>query len=79
MPQTADVRSGRIDTRLLSEILEREPDSLIYSCGPAVTVWERRACAAAGTTPPPRFIESMLGHLASLGIPRTRITVESYG
>lgn len=78
MPR-ADVRSGRVDVELLGGILEAEPDSLIYACGPAISVWERRAAAAAGTTPTPKFLEAMLGHLEALRVPKERITVESYG
>jgi ferredoxin-NADP reductase len=79
LPGGADVRRGRVDAGLLRSILDKDPDSLIYACGPAVTVWERRACAEQGTTPPPRFIEAMLALLGELGVPRERITVESYG
>ena len=35
-----DARSGRVTLELLEGILEREPHSLIYACGPAVSVWE---------------------------------------
>lgn len=79
LPGGADVRRGRVDAGLLRTVLSEEPDSLVYACGPAVTVWERRACAAQGTTPPPRFIEAMMALLAEVGVPRERITVESYG
>jgi ferredoxin-NADP reductase len=74
-----DVRAGRIGLDLVRSVLSEEPGSLVYVCGPAVTVWERRACAAQGTTPSPRFIETMTAHLEALGVPRTRIKVESYG
>ena len=76
---TEDVRSGRVTVELLGEILEREPDSLIYACGPAISVWERRAHAAAGTTPTPRFLESMRSHLTALAVPRERIKIEAFG
>ena len=78
-PLPPDVRAGRIDTALLGGILEKEPDSLVYSCGPAITVWDRRAAAAAGTTPAPQFLEAMLAHLSALAVPRERVTIESYG
>jgi 3-ketosteroid 9alpha-monooxygenase subunit B len=74
-----DARSGRVTQELLGGILEREPDSLIYACGPAVSVWERRAHAAAGTTPTPRFLESMRAHLTALGVPRERVKIEAFG
>jgi ferredoxin-NADP reductase len=79
LPAGADVRMGRVDAALLDSILREEPDGLIYACGPAISVWERRAAAAAGSVPAPRFIESMLVHLGALGVARDRITVESYG
>ena len=73
------VGSGRIDVDLVEGILDREPESLVYACGPAVTVWERRACAAAGTTPHPQFLEAMLDHLQTIGVPRDRIKIEAFG
>jgi 3-ketosteroid 9alpha-monooxygenase subunit B len=76
---TEDVRGGRVTLELLREILEREPNSLIYACGPAVSVWERRAHAAAGTTPAPRFLESMRSHLSALQVPKDRIKIEAFG
>lgn len=74
-----DVRSGRVSEQLLGEVLTAEPNSLVYACGPAVSVWEQRACTAQGTTPTPRFLESMLSHLDALQVPKTRIKLESYG
>lgn len=78
-PERQDTRRGRIDTGLLQDVLQAEPDSLVYACGPAITVWERRACAARGTTPAPRFLETMLALLAELGTPRARVRVEAFG
>jgi ferredoxin-NADP reductase len=78
-PLPREVRAGRVDVELLRNILAREPDSLIYACGPAVTVWDRRAHAAQGTAAPPQFLEAMLAHLAALEVPRSRIKVEAFG
>jgi ferredoxin-NADP reductase len=74
-----DVRSGRITLELLRGVLEREPNTVVYACGPAVSVWERRAHAAAGTTPTPRFLETMKSHLEALKVPRERIKIEAFG
>jgi len=74
-----DIRSGRVTVELLREIFEREPNTIVYACGPAVSVWERRAHAATGTTPTPRFLETMQSHLAELAVPRERIKVEAFG
>jgi ferredoxin-NADP reductase len=79
LPEGLEIRSGRVDADLLRSVFDREPRSLVYACGPAITVWERRACAAQGTTPPPRFMEAMLSLLAAVDVPKERITVESYG
>ncbi|HSC28038.1 MAG TPA: hypothetical protein VLD67_12230, partial [Vicinamibacterales bacterium] len=78
-PHGGDVRSGRIGPDLLQEVLSVELDSLVYVCGPAVTVRERRQARAEGIVPAPRFIETMLSHLETLGVARERIKVESYG
>lgn len=74
-----DVRSGRVTLELLGSIFEREPRSLVYACGPAISVWEKRAHAANGTTPPPRFLETMQSHLTTLAVPRDRIKIEAFG
>ena len=74
-----DLRSGRVTLELLREIFEREPNTVVYTCGPAVSVWERRAHAAKGTTPTPRFLETMQAYLSELGIPRERVKMEAFG
>ena len=74
-----DIRNGRVTLEMLREVLDREPHSLIYACGPANSVWDRRAHAAAGTTPAPRFLETMTSHLAALGIGRDKFKVEAFG
>ena len=74
-----NVRSGRVDVDAIRSVFAREPDSFVYACGPAVTVWERRACAAQGITPSPQFLEAMIGHLQTIGVPRERIKTEAFG
>jgi 3-ketosteroid 9alpha-monooxygenase subunit B len=74
-----DIRSGRVTLEMLREIFEREPNTIVYSCGPAVSVWERRAHAAQGTIPTPRFLETMQAYLTELRVPRDRIKVEAFG
>ena len=74
-----DIRCGRVTLELLREILDREPNSVVYSCGPAVSVWDKRAHAAKGTVPPPRFLETMQSYLTELSFPKDRIKVEAFG
>lgn len=74
-------RHGRIDEALLAEAIpesERET-CLVYACGPAILPWDRRAALEAGTSPTPRFMETVLGHLHTLGIHDRRIRRETYG
>jgi ferredoxin-NADP reductase len=74
-----DIRHGRVTVDLLREVFDREPNSIVYACGPAVSVWERRAHAASGTTPTPRFLETMQAFLHELKVPRERIKIEAFG
>lgn len=74
-----DIRCGRVTVDMLREIFDREPMSVVYACGPAISVWDKRAHAAKGTAPPPRFLETMQSHLTELGVPRDRIKVEAFG
>ncbi|MGB2712909.1 MAG: hypothetical protein WBC51_01940 [Vicinamibacterales bacterium] len=78
-PSNQDVRRGRIGAELLGSVLTAEPNSMIFACGPAITVWERRACTARGTTPTPRFMESMLSLVDTLKVPKERVKIEAYG
>ena len=75
----AGIRRGRVDEDLLRGIFDEHPDTLVYACGPAISVWERRAAQAENRTPTPRFLENMLTHLSALGVDRHRITVEAFG
>jgi ferredoxin-NADP reductase len=79
LPEDIDVRHGRVSQDLLASVLSEHPESLIYMCGPAVSVWEQRACKAQGNTPTPRFLESMLDHLEALAVPKERIKLEAFG
>jgi ferredoxin-NADP reductase len=79
LPPEVDVWRGRIDVEMLRAVLCQEPESFVFMCGPAITVWDRRACAAKGTTPSPQFLEGMQAHLAALEFPKARIKMEAYG
>ena len=80
VPRQADVRAGRIGRDLLAESLAAEPTSLVYACGPAISVWEKRESIARGGPPPaPRFLETMQEELESLGLPRSRLKIEAFG
>jgi hypothetical protein len=52
---------------------------IVYICGPGISKWDREAAKERGEAPPPRFLESVLADLKSLGVPNARIKRESYG
>jgi len=74
-----NVRAGRIGLPLLREAIP-EPDACcVYVCGPGISHWDVVAAKQAGTTPEPRFLESVVAQLGELGVPSGRIKRESYG
>ena len=72
-------RSGRVNRRLLEEIVPAPLDYHFFVCGPAVSAADRMAAREKGVEPQPRFLESILADLNSLAVPRDQITYESYG
>lgn len=73
------VRKGRVSEALLEEFLPERSHALVYVCGPAITPWDRRKALETRTPATPRFMETVLGHLHSLGLEDKRIKRESYG
>jgi 3-ketosteroid 9alpha-monooxygenase subunit B len=73
------VRKGRLDAALLREMIPDPKACLVYLCGPGISKFDREAAREQGTVPQPRFIESALGHLQTIGVPDKRIKRESYG
>jgi len=74
-----NVRSGRVGLQLLKEIVPDSLDCHFFVCGPAVSASDRLAAREKGIEPQPRFLESVLADLKTLGVPRDQITYESYG
>lgn len=73
------VRKGRINHELLSELIPEPANAFVYLCGPGISKWDREAARETGSTPQPKFIEMVLTHLRSIGVPDARIKRESYG
>jgi 3-ketosteroid 9alpha-monooxygenase subunit B len=73
------VRRGRITLDMLAELVPNPTEPLFYVCGPGISKWDVQAAEQAGTKPAPRFLESVLDELKTLGVPATRIRRESYG
>jgi ferredoxin-NADP reductase len=73
------VRKGRVSQALIEELIPDRQTCLVYACGPAITPWERRKAMETKTPATPRFMETVLGHLHTVGIEDKRIKREVYG
>jgi len=73
------VRQGRLTAELLRELIPDSGTALAYLCGPAIASWERKKALEAGTAPTPRFLESTIANLQSVGFTPARIKREAYG
>jgi 3-ketosteroid 9alpha-monooxygenase subunit B len=74
-----DVRAGRVSAALLREVIPDPTATVVLACGPAVSVHDRQIARERGTRPAPRFMETVLGALDELGVPKDRVLRESYG
>jgi 3-ketosteroid 9alpha-monooxygenase subunit B len=75
----AGVRSGRITSSLVREMVRDYSTAVFYACGPALSPWQRLSARDKGVQPAPRFIESVHDIIRELGVPRRRLKTESYG
>lgn len=74
-----NVRKGRIGTALLRELIPDPAACLVYACGPAIGPFERAAARERGIEPEPRFLETVLAALETIGVPDKSVKRESYG
>lgn len=72
-------RHGRVSLAPLNELIPDPSACLVYACGPAVSVWERRRANEEQRTPEPRFMENVMQLLDEMGVKRDRIRRESFG
>jgi 3-ketosteroid 9alpha-monooxygenase subunit B len=73
------IRRGRVSEELIREFIPDPTAIEVYTCGPGLSKFERQAAKAKGEEPTPRFLETTLEALASVGVPSKRIHYESYG
>ena len=79
LPKDPNVRSGRVRLEVLKEVVPPSLDCHFFVCGPGVSTFERAAAKEKGVQPAPRFLESVLADLKTLGVRNDQITRESYG
>jgi ferredoxin-NADP reductase len=75
----AGAHKGRLNAEVLARLIPDPKGCLAYVCGPGISVWDRAAAKAKGEPPPPRFLESSIAALASIGVPDEGVHSESYG
>ena len=78
-PYTDTVRRGRVSPDLIRDLAGDVSACLFFACGPAVTVWEKRAAKAEGREPSPRFMESVHAAMHTLGVPKDHFREEAFG
>jgi ferredoxin-NADP reductase len=74
-----NIRKGRISQDLLGEAIRHTENTAVFVCGPDHLPWQKKAAKEKNETLPSSFLQSSLGYLKELGIPKVRITKESYG
>jgi 3-ketosteroid 9alpha-monooxygenase subunit B len=73
------VRKGRVDAALLRETIPQPGECYVYVCGPGISKFDVAAAKEKGEMPQPRFLESVLADLTTIGVPNERIRREFYG
>src|SRR5207247_3472865 len=73
------VRKGRIAADILRDAIPDPGGAFVYVCGPGISHWDVVAAKEAGTKPQPRFLETVLEQLSSIGVANDSIKRESYG
>lgn len=78
-PKDVHIVQGRITRELIRQYLDPAANPQVFVCGPSVSCYEKHRCRQEGTTPAPRFMESVLIALNELEFPPSLIRSESYG
>ena len=75
----SEAQHGRVNAELIRKSVPDLSEARFYVCGPAISAWDRAAARENGVDPQPRFMESVLMSLHSLGVKKNQIATESYG
>ncbi|MFQ5640354.1 MAG: oxidoreductase [bacterium] len=73
------MRKGRISKGLITEFVAEPASAAYFVCGPDHLLWQKKAAKEKGESLPPSFMSSVLTFLDELGVPKEKITKESYG
>jgi ferredoxin-NADP reductase len=78
-PYSERVLRGRVTSDLIARLAGDVNACMFYACGPAITVWDKRAAKAEGREPSPRFMESVHAAMHDLAVPKERFKEEAFG
>ena len=73
------VKKGRLSKELISQTVAAPGEAAYFVCGPDHSVWDKKEARETGAELSPTFMGSVLGYLEELGVPKNKITKESYG
>ena len=73
------VYSSRVTRELMEKYIPDPSAVEVFACGPALSKWDRQAAKEQGEEPTPRFMETVVAGLETIGVPKQRLTTESYG
>ena len=70
---------GRVNQDAVAKALDGISNPLVYVCGPANSPYDKKIAKSEGQTLSPKFMESVLGQLKTIGVDPKRIKHESWG
>lgn len=70
---------GRPTTEFVRKYVKDPSSVRVYACGAAITKYQKEAAKLAGTTPTPRFMETVESILHDLGVPHNHLKKEEFG
>ncbi len=74
-----NVHTGRVTLDLLRKSVSDWSAVSVFTCGPALTTWDKRRAKKTGEQLTPRFLESVLAALKELDVTKQQLHKESYG
>lgn len=75
----ANVQKGRVGEEIIREVIQDPSAVEVFTCGPGLTRWDKEAAREKGEAPKPRFLETVLEALKTLGVPKAKVHREAFG
>tara|TARA_R110002096_G_scaffold436100_1_gene667658 strand:+ start:21536 stop:22426 length:891 start_codon:yes stop_codon:yes gene_type:complete len=75
----ANVHAGRVGEELINKYVTDPTAVEVFACGPALSKWDKLKAKETGEELTPRFMETVVAAIESVGVPKKRLHLESYG